>query len=134
ATSGAPVAPCVIIGSVKRLARHEGSTDIADPDNPGRPSAPADTGARPAPPIAAADLSMRVLELCLSGGHGGLELYVGRLCVQLRARGHDCTAVVAAGSMLAGRLAADGIPAIPLAVRARSLPLLAARRLARLID
>lgn len=77
---------------------------------------------------------MRILELCLSRGHGGLELYVGRLCVQLRARGHDCTAVIAPGSMLAGRLAADGIPATPLAVRARTLPLVAARRVAHLID
>lgn len=77
---------------------------------------------------------MRILQLCLSDGHGGLELYVDRLCALLRARGHDCRAVVAPGTRLAQRIADHGIPFETLSTRVRALPLLAARRLAGLIE
>lgn len=77
---------------------------------------------------------MRILELCLSDGHGGLELYVARLCDLLRERGHHCQAVVAAGTMLAKRLAEQGVGHTELRVKARKLPLAAARQLARLLE
>jgi glycosyltransferase involved in cell wall biosynthesis len=77
---------------------------------------------------------MRILQLCLSDGHGGLELYVARLCEQLRARGHECSAVVAADTMLARRLAEQDVPLTLWRVRARKLPLLAAKRLARHLE
>jgi glycosyltransferase involved in cell wall biosynthesis len=77
---------------------------------------------------------MRILQLCLSPGHGGLELYVARLCRLLRDRGHDCSAVVARGTMLAERLHEQGVPLYEWRVRARAAPLAAARRLARLIE
>lgn len=77
---------------------------------------------------------MRVLELCLSPGHGGLELYVARLCALLMRRGHDCLAAVAPGTRLAGLLADQGVPCTEFRVRLRALPITAARNLARLIE
>ncbi len=77
---------------------------------------------------------MRILQLCLSHGHGGLELYVSRLAVLLRQRGHDCRAVALHGTRLAAGLADQGVPTTFLRASAHPLPLLAARRLGRLLD
>ncbi len=77
---------------------------------------------------------MRVLELCLSDGHGGLELHVARLCELLRARGHDCSAMTRPGTRLNARLAELGVPMHELETRIAVLPLIAAHRLARLIE
>lgn len=76
---------------------------------------------------------MRVMQLCLTGGHGGLELYVSRLCKLLPQRRHDCVAVVDPGSMLAEKLSEQGIPLVEMTVSVRELPLLQAVRLARLL-
>ena len=77
---------------------------------------------------------MKVLELCLSDGHGGLELYVDKVARHLTASGAEPVVVVRAGTRLDERLREAGIQAEYLWVRNRHLPLLAARRLARLID
>jgi L-malate glycosyltransferase len=77
---------------------------------------------------------MRIMQLCLSDGHGGLELYVNRLCGLLRERGHDCRAVIAPGTRLARLLAGQDIALHELRTRVRPLPLVAARRLARIFE
>ncbi len=77
---------------------------------------------------------MKVIELCLSDGVGGLELYAVRTAVALKRLGHHCVAVVRPGTMLAQRMADEGVEVVPLANRSRLLPLPAARRLAAIID
>jgi len=80
-----------------------------------------------------ASLPKKVLELCTSTGHGGLELYADRVIRHFHAQGR-CLAVVARGTRLASRLDNAGIPYTPLRVKARLWPWLAARRLARLME
>ncbi len=75
---------------------------------------------------------MKLLELCLSPGHGGLELYAARVARHYRGRG--VVAVVRRGGFLRQRLEEAGIRYRTLAVGIRAWPWLAARRLARLID
>lgn len=77
---------------------------------------------------------MRILQLCLSHGYGGLELYVSRLAMLLRQQGHDCRAVALHGSRLAASLAEQRVPTTFLRTHLHPLPLLAARRLGRMID
>jgi glycosyltransferase involved in cell wall biosynthesis len=76
---------------------------------------------------------MRILELCLSPDLGGLELYMLRCCRALSERA-SVLAVVAAGSRLEGYLQKEGLPAQTLVRRNKPLPLLAAQRLAKIID
>ncbi|MBW1751641.1 MAG: glycosyltransferase family 4 protein [Deltaproteobacteria bacterium] len=77
---------------------------------------------------------MKVLELCLSHGVGGLELYALRTAKQLTRFGCDCVAVVKEGTMLAERMHAEGVRTITLRRLNPLLPWLAARRLAKIID
>lgn len=77
---------------------------------------------------------MKILELCTSDGVGGLELYVMRSMAALQSMERDVVAVVRPGTMLQQRLAEKNLPYIELRRRSRALPLLAARRLARLLD
>src|SRR5690606_40688168 len=63
-----------------------------------------------------------------------LELYVLRLAGQLAQRNLPGIYVVAPGSILAARLDEQALPLRLLRTRARWLPLLAARQLARWID
>lgn len=77
---------------------------------------------------------MKVLELCTSPDSGGLELYMARACVALAAAGEPLLAVVGPNSRIAERLRQDGVEMTMLGFRFGPLPLLAARRLARLID
>lgn len=77
---------------------------------------------------------MNILILCLSHGHGGLELYAAREVKQLQARGHDCLPVIASDSMLDKYLQEADIKPVYLNVTNRRLPLFAARKLAQLID
>lgn len=72
--------------------------------------------------------------LCLSNGYGGLELYAAKEVKQLQARGHDCLPVVTQDSMLHDHLHEAGIDPVCLHVTNRQLPLLASRKLARLIE
>ena len=76
---------------------------------------------------------MKVLELCLSPDLGGLELYMYRCAVSLQ-QSDEVVAVVAPGSPLQQRLQAEGITPHLLGWRNKALPLLAARRLAKIID
>jgi glycosyltransferase involved in cell wall biosynthesis len=77
---------------------------------------------------------MKVLELCLSTGIGGLELYAVRTASQLKARNIECIAVAARGTMTAERMRQNGVETIEFNKANRHLPLLSARRLARIID
>lgn len=77
---------------------------------------------------------MKILELCTSDGVGGLELYALRSTQALRRLGHDVSAAVRPGTLLAQRLSEQGLPYASLPRRSRALPLLTARRLARFID
>jgi glycosyltransferase involved in cell wall biosynthesis len=72
--------------------------------------------------------------LCLSDGYGGLELYAAREVKQLQRQGHYAIAVVAQHSMLDSHLREGGIIPLSLKVTNRRLPLLAAKKLAHLID
>lgn len=77
---------------------------------------------------------MKVIELCLSHGVGGLELYALRTARQLPQLGIDCMAVVRDGTMLAERMQAEGVHTLFMKRRNKILPLLAAKRLAAIID
>lgn len=77
---------------------------------------------------------MNVLELCLSPGYGGLEMYPHKVLLHLRARGVSCRAVIAPGTLLASRVAEDGIPHEYLRPGSKVVPLVGARRLARWLD
>lgn len=77
---------------------------------------------------------MNIIELCTSKGWGGLELYVWQVSQWLHAHQHRCHAVVADGSLIAGRFANSAITTSSLRPRFRLFPLLAAYRLARLIE
>lgn len=76
---------------------------------------------------------MKVLELCLSPDLGGLELYMCRCVISLQ-QSDEVVAVVAPHSRLEQRLQADGITPYLLSWRNKALPLVAARRLAAIID
>lgn len=76
---------------------------------------------------------MKILELCLSPDLGGLELYMQRCTVKLR-QSDEVVAVVAPGSRLEERLQREGIKPLLLQWRSKVLPLLAAHRLAQIID
>ena len=76
---------------------------------------------------------MKIIELCLSPDLGGLELYMYRCCRELRSEA-EVIPLVCEGGRLQQRLQAEGLKPQVLERRNRALPLLAARRLARLID
>jgi glycosyltransferase involved in cell wall biosynthesis len=77
---------------------------------------------------------MKVLELCLSDGVGGLELYAVRSAHQLQARGVDCIAAGSPGTMFSQRMQEQQTKTIPLVRRFEVLPWFAARTLAKIID
>ncbi len=77
---------------------------------------------------------MKILELCTSDGVGGLELYALRTTAALQRLGNDVMAVVRPGTMLQQRMSEQGLAHFDLPRSSRALPLLAAWRLARLID
>jgi (heptosyl)LPS beta-1,4-glucosyltransferase len=78
--------------------------------------------------------SNRILQLCLSDGHGGLELYVARLSTLLRERGRDCRAIVAPGTLLAQRLDEQLVSTRKFRTWFDKFPLIAAMRLARYFE
>lgn len=77
---------------------------------------------------------MVVAILCLSQGHGGLELYALREHAELEARGISCLSIVARGSMLADQHEAQKSDPVYLEVSNRRLPLIAAKQLAQVLD
>lgn len=77
---------------------------------------------------------MKILELCLSPGRGGLELYMARTAREL-ARRHEVLAITHPGAGVIRELLEEaGVACRALSVRLPELPLLAARRLARVLD
>jgi len=77
---------------------------------------------------------MNIVVLCLSPGHGGLELYALREIEELNQRGHACIPVVTPDSMLASQLKDSSNDYHTLTTLVQVLPLLAAYRLARLLE
>lgn len=77
---------------------------------------------------------MKILELCLSPDLGGLELYALRSARALQAGGDQVLTLCAEQGRLHGKLAEEGLRQVPFRNGWRPLPLLAARRLAALID
>ncbi|MGD8925793.1 MAG: glycosyltransferase family 4 protein [Thioalkalispiraceae bacterium] len=77
---------------------------------------------------------MVVAILCLSQGHGGLELYALREHRELEARGIKCISIVTQNSMLAKQLAEQSLNPLTLVVKNRRLPILAAKKLAKILD
>lgn len=77
---------------------------------------------------------MKILELCTSDGVGGLELYVARTMKALRRLDCDVLAAVRPGTMLQRRLKEKSLPYVELRRRSRTLPLLAAKQLAALLE
>lgn len=75
-----------------------------------------------------------VLELCLSLHLGGLELYALRAAEQLRSRGFETRLVIRPDGRLASKAGDSEIPIFFMKKRARHFPILAAYRLARIID
>ncbi|MCG6968290.1 MAG: glycosyltransferase, partial [Gammaproteobacteria bacterium] len=76
---------------------------------------------------------MKVMQLCLSTGVGGLELYVSRTAKQLRNKQIDCVAAVQGDTMLAQRLRDEKIRCFYIR-RTKGLSYFTAKRLAELID
>ena len=77
---------------------------------------------------------MKVLELCLSTGIGGLELYAVRTAKRLIEHNVDCIAVVAKGTMTDERMQQNGVQSIGFKKAHRYLPVWSARSLANIID
>jgi glycosyltransferase involved in cell wall biosynthesis len=77
---------------------------------------------------------MNLLELCLSPGFGGLELYAFKVISHYQNRGSVCVAVVRPGTLLDRKLDQSGLQRVYLQPRLRYLPLIAARQLAKLLD
>lgn len=77
---------------------------------------------------------MKILELCTSSGWGGLELYAWQVGRWLHRHQHHCVVVIAPDSLLAERFADSGMQINYCKPRFRPLPLLAARRLGKILD
>lgn len=77
---------------------------------------------------------MKVLELCLSDGVGGLELYAVRTAKQLQKRGEDCVAVGAPGTLYTRRMREQGVKTMELVRSVEWFPWVAAKKLAQIID
>ena len=74
-----------------------------------------------------------VLELCLSDGYGGLELYMLK-AAQWYAREERCLAVISQQGILAEKLPSHNIPYMTLTKRNHLFPWFSALALARIID
>ncbi len=77
---------------------------------------------------------MVVAILCQSKGHGGLELYALREHQELESRGIRCISIVASSSMLSNQLEEQDLKSYQLDVQIRRLPLLAAKKLATILE
>lgn len=77
---------------------------------------------------------MRILELCTSSGWGGLELYALNISDWFLRQGHECLFVMKSGSMIGERLQDSKLETSSIRPRFKFMPLLAALKLAELID
>jgi len=81
-----------------------------------------------------ANTTRKIMELCLSPGVGGLELYAVRTAEQLRIRHIPCLAVVQQSTMTAKRMLELNIKVLSLKRYLVFFPLIAAYKLANMID
>lgn len=77
---------------------------------------------------------MKIVELCTSSGWGGLELYALNISKWLTQQDHDCLVVMRSGSLIAERSQEFNLKTASLRPRFKLLPILAALRLAHIID
>lgn len=75
---------------------------------------------------------MKLLELCLSDGFGGLELYAEKVILHYSKKSNNCLPVVSKNSLLDKRLQDKSIPRLYVKVVNQYFPLLAAIKLARI--
>lgn len=75
----------------------------------------------------------KILEICLSSGYGGLELYMAKVAGYLNTNKYNVRVLVRADSFLDKRLAQQGLVRDYLSMSFHHFPLFAARRLARYI-
>ncbi|NOR52238.1 MAG: glycosyltransferase [Gammaproteobacteria bacterium] len=78
-------------------------------------------------------VTMKILELCLSNGIGGLELYVVKSCISL-SEIDEVIAVVSGDGIIKKKIDSLPIKIHTLKPKFRKLPLLSANRLAKIID
>ncbi len=76
----------------------------------------------------------KIMELCLSDGVGGLELYMFRSVQQLLQRSYPCVAVVRRHTMLSSRMDESAVPYIGFGKAHKWLPWYRARQLARIVE
>ena len=81
-----------------------------------------------------ANTTRKIMELCLSPGVGGLKLYAVRTAEQLRIRHIPCLAVVQQSTMTAKRMLELNIKVLSLKRYLVFFPLIAAYKLANMID
>lgn len=77
---------------------------------------------------------MNIVELCLSPGSGGLEMYPPKVMRRLTSEGHVCHAAIARDTFLSRWLDEDSMSWSHLPVANRHAPFLAARKLAARLD
>ena len=75
---------------------------------------------------------MKLLELCLSQGFGGLELYAEKVIRYYSKIDNNCLPVISKNSLLDKRLKKESIPRVYVKVINQYFPLLAAMKLARI--
>jgi glycosyltransferase involved in cell wall biosynthesis len=75
---------------------------------------------------------MKLLELCLSQGFGGLELYAEKVIRHYNNKNVPCLSVISKNSLLDKRLQEGKIPRIYIKVTNQYFPLLAAMKLAKI--
>ncbi|MCW8900388.1 MAG: glycosyltransferase family 4 protein [Gammaproteobacteria bacterium] len=80
-------------------------------------------------------MSLKILELCLSSGYGGLELYVNKVTNYfLSSKKYDVLAVLKQNSFLDQKLSSQSIKKRYLKTINRHIPIIAAYKLAKLLD
>jgi len=77
---------------------------------------------------------MKLLELCLSDGFGGLELYAEKVIRHYFKKHIPCVSVISKNSLLDKRLQGENIPRVYAKVINQYFPLLAAIKLARICN
>ena len=79
-------------------------------------------------------MKMKVLQLCMSKGFGGLELYVLRVLKNLDKNNIDCNILIQKNSFLFDRLSKENIPSINYSPVFYHIPLFSAFKLSRFIN
>ena len=77
---------------------------------------------------------MKILELCLSPGRGGLELYVVKVCNWAKMTQHEVITITREGSYLNKWLKETNANNFEIKVLNRFFPVLAAKKIAKLLD